>query len=162
VFPHRRSRWPELWRLPLLRRPLTPQWRSATEATHATVEVDVETSTQEAAATQESVATIVRDMKDRATLAKRGAWERVSKMVVESVVVLAFAREDVASLVQRITLLRGELTGHVQEMAEENSWGLFDAATDAERWSEESEMESQEQFEELIFCRPRALSCALT
>jgi hypothetical protein len=34
-------------------------------------------------------------------------------------------------------------------LAEENSLGLSDAAVDAKQWQEESERESQEQFEEL-------------
>jgi hypothetical protein len=53
--------------------------------------------------------TLVRDAEDRATLAKMEAWERVSRVELESAATLASARNEGESLVQRIALLKGEL-----------------------------------------------------
>jgi hypothetical protein len=50
------------------------------------------------------------DAEDRATLAERGALERVSRVEVLNAVALASTREDAEGLVQKITLLEGELT----------------------------------------------------
>jgi hypothetical protein len=117
------------------------------EATRATAK----TSTLEAAMAWESTATLVRDVNDQAALAEREALETVSSVEEESIVALAYAREEAEGLVQRIALLEGELLGahQAQELAEENFQGLCDIVVDAEWWCEESKRESQEQFEEL-------------
>jgi hypothetical protein len=61
------------------------------------------------------------------------------------------AHEDAEGLVQKITILEGELAEERQarELDVENSRGLSDIAVDVERWWEVSERERQEQFEEL-------------
>jgi hypothetical protein len=53
---------------------------------------------------------------------------------------LASAREDAEGLVQKIALLEGELAEarRDREVAEENSCGLSNTATDAKQWREES------------------------
>jgi hypothetical protein len=58
----------------------------------------------------------------------------------------ASAHEEAEGLVQRISLLKGELAEVHQagEMAEENSWVSSNASVDAERQQEESERECQE------------------
>jgi hypothetical protein len=73
------------------------------------------------------------------------------KVEMESVTTLASAHREAEGLVWMIALLKGELTEahRARELAEENSLGLSDAAADAKQWQEESERESQEQFEEL-------------
>jgi hypothetical protein len=88
----------------------------------------------------ESVATLVRDVEDWATLAEMEAWGRVRWVEEKSTVVLAFAHEEVEGLVQRATLLEVELAEAHQahEMSEENSRGLSDAVADAEWWWKES------------------------
>jgi hypothetical protein len=68
-----------------------------------------EASTQEAAAARESTMAVVRAAEDWAALAERDAQERVSRVEVESVVVLACTRGEAEDLAQRIFLLEGEL-----------------------------------------------------
>jgi hypothetical protein len=94
---------------------------------------------------------LVRDAEDRATLAEKEARERVVSMEAESATVLASAHEETEGFTQRIALLKGELANarQAQDVAEENSQGLSDAAADAERRREESERECQEFVEEL-------------
>jgi hypothetical protein len=70
----------------------------------------------------------------------------MSRVEVESVAALASACEDAEGVVQRITLLEGELAeAHwAREVAEENACGLFDAVADAKQRWEESERECRE------------------
>jgi hypothetical protein len=111
----------------------------------------VETSTQEAATALDSATILVKDTEDRATLAEREAYERVSRVEVESATELASTCEEVEGLVQKVALLEGEVVEPRQsrELAEEISHGLSDAAADAEQRREGSEREHQQQFEEL-------------
>jgi BMFP domain-containing protein YqiC len=57
----------------------------------------------------ECVTALVRDAEDWVALAEREAWERVSRVEVESAVVLASARGEVEDFAQRIALLESEL-----------------------------------------------------
>jgi hypothetical protein len=118
---------------------------------HVAVDRVVETSAQEVAMAWDSTVTLIRDGEDQAALAEREVWERVLKVEMESVTMLASAHREAEGLVWMIALLKGELTEahRAWELAEENSLGLSDAAVDAKQWQEESERESQEQFEEL-------------
>jgi hypothetical protein len=140
--------------VPTLQAKVTPAWEAATavEATRIVVVLATETSAQEAATAWDSAALRVKDAKDQDTLVEREAWESVLRVEVESTVTLASAHEDVEGLVQKIALLEGELAEErqAQELAEEYSQGLSDAAADIERWWEVSERERQEQFKELI------------
>jgi hypothetical protein len=74
------------------------------------VELATEASAQDATTTWYLAALRVMDAEDRATLAERGALERVSRVEVLNAVALASTREDAEGLVQKITLLEGELT----------------------------------------------------
>jgi hypothetical protein len=76
----------------------------------------VEASAQEAAAARVSTTAVVRDAEDRATLAEREAWERVSMVEVHQ----------------------------SWDKAKEKSWGLTNAVADTERRLEESKRECQE------------------
>jgi hypothetical protein len=76
-------------------------------------------------------------VKDRAALAERVARERVSRVKAENAAVLASAHRDVAGLIQKITLLEGELAHArwAREVTKENSCDLSDVAADAKhRW----------------------------
>jgi hypothetical protein len=90
---------------------VTRAWEVATamEATHITVALDVETSTQEVAMARDSTAIHAKDVDDRATLAEREAWERVLRVKVKNAMVLASAHEGAEGLVQKIALLEVEL-----------------------------------------------------
>jgi hypothetical protein len=105
----------------------------------------------------------VKDVEDRATLAEREAWERVSTMEMENTTTLASAREDAEDLVWVIALLEGELVEArwAREVGEEKSHGLSDAAADAERRWEVSKKGRWEHFEELTILQTGALSCVL-
>jgi hypothetical protein len=111
-------------------------WEAATaaEAAHVTVALTAETSAQHATAARDSATILVKDVVDRATLAKRKALERVSRVEVENAVALASARKDAEGLVRKITRLEGEVAEvhPAREMAEENSCGLSSAVVDAE------------------------------
>jgi hypothetical protein len=82
---------------------------------------------------QESATTLFRDAKDRAALAEREAWERVSRVEADSAVRLTSAHEEVEGLARRIAHLEDELVEahRAREMTKENSQGLSDAAVDA-------------------------------
>jgi hypothetical protein len=69
------------------------------EASHVAAVLVTETSAWEATMAWESIIAHVKDVEDRATLAKRVAQERVSKMEVESITTLVSAREKVEGLV---------------------------------------------------------------
>jgi hypothetical protein len=101
----------------------------AWEAAVTTVHVE-ETAAQEAAAARDNVALHVKDAENWATLAKRVALEKVSRVEAENTVVLASAREDVEGFVRKIVLLEGELAAE-------------------HRAREAFERERQKQFEEL-------------
>jgi hypothetical protein len=70
---------------------------------------------------------------------------------VEDAVALASAREDAEDLVQKVTLPEGELVEVLQalEVAEEKFYSLIDTSADVAQRLVVSEMEHQEQFEEL-------------
>jgi hypothetical protein len=101
--------------------------------------------------TWDSTTLRVKDAEDRAALTERKAWERVSRVEAENAMVLASTHNDAKGLVQKIALYEGELAEErrAKEVAEENSRDLSDVAADAKRRWEVSEMEHQEQFEEL-------------
>jgi hypothetical protein len=122
------------------------------------------TSAQEAAATRDSASIRIEDAEDRAALVKMEARERVSRVEVENAMALASACEDVEGLVRKIALLVGEHAEvhRAQEVAEEKSRGLSDAAADAERQWEVSEMELWEHFEELTLLQTRGFELCLT
>jgi hypothetical protein len=69
------------------------------EASHVAAVLVTETSAWEVTMAWESIIAHVKDVEDRATLAKRVAQERVSKMEVESITTLVSAREKVEGLV---------------------------------------------------------------
>jgi hypothetical protein len=79
------------------------------EASRVTVVLATETSAQEAAVAQDSTAINARDAEDRNALVEREAHERVSRVEAENTVALACAREDAEGIVQKISLLEGEL-----------------------------------------------------
>jgi hypothetical protein len=87
----------------------------------------------------------------------------VSKVEAESTATLASTCEEAEGLVQRIALLEGELAEarQAREMAKENSQGSSDAAVDVERWWEEFDRESREQFEELTLLQSRGSELCL-
>jgi hypothetical protein len=69
----------------------------------------VETSAQEAATSRESAMTLVKDAKDQTTLDEREAWERVSRVEVESAAALASPRDEAEGLVWKIDFSRVRL-----------------------------------------------------
>jgi hypothetical protein len=81
----------------------------------------------------------------------------------ESTTALASTHREVEDFAWRIALLEGELAEVCQarEVTEENSWGLFDAAADAERWREEFERECWERVEELTLMQTRGSELCL-
>jgi hypothetical protein len=62
---------------------------TAVKVAHAAAVLTTETSAQEATVAQGSVAILIKDAEDRATLAKREALERVSGVEAERAMVLA-------------------------------------------------------------------------
>jgi hypothetical protein len=103
---------------------------AAAEATCATTMITVETSTREAVVARDSAALQFRDGEDRTTLVDREALERVWRVEVENITVLACAHDNVEGFVWKITLLEDELA------AVHQAW-------------EVSESEHRAQFEEL-------------
>jgi hypothetical protein len=85
-------------------------WEVATaaKAAHVTTVLIAKTSAQEVAASRDSAALHVKDVKYQATLAEREALESVSRVEVENVAALASARKDAEGFIQKITLLEGE------------------------------------------------------
>jgi hypothetical protein len=67
---------------------------AAAEAAHVLVVLSTKASAQVATTIQDSAALHVKDEEDRATLAEREAWERVSRMEVSNATVLASLREE--------------------------------------------------------------------
>jgi hypothetical protein len=112
---------------------------------------------------RDSIVLRIEDAEDWATLVEREARERVSRAKAENTTALASAHEDAEGLVRKITLLEGGLVEEcrAQELSEENSHGLSDAAADAEcRW-EVSEMECRVQFKELTLLQTRGSELCL-
>jgi hypothetical protein len=74
---------------------------------------------------------------------------------VEDAIALASAIEDAEGLVQKVTILEGELVEACQarEMAEEKFHILSDASANGARWLVVSKMDQQQQFEELPLLR---------
>jgi hypothetical protein len=103
-------------------------------------------------------------MEDQATLVKREAQKRVSRMEVESTVALASACGEAKDLTRRIALLEGELAEarQARDTTKENSQGLSDVAADAERRLEESKRVCWEHVEELILLQTRGSELCLT
>jgi hypothetical protein len=124
--------------VPALLVKVTQAWETAvaTEAACAMAMLTIEDSALEAVAAQDSAALYVKDAEDRATLPKREALERVSRVEVENATVLASAREDVKGLAWKIALLEDELGAEP-------------------RAQEVSEREHREQFEELTLLQTR-------
>jgi hypothetical protein len=100
------------------------------EVTRVMAMLATETSAREAAVARDNATLRVNDAEDWATLAKREALERVSRVEAENAAVLASACEDAEGFARKIALLEDELT--------------------AERQAREvSERERREQFMEL-------------
>jgi hypothetical protein len=114
--------------------------------------------------THDSAAILIKDAVDWDALVERKNHERVVRVEAENAMPLASAREDVEGLARKIALLEGEPVEvrRAQELAEENSYGLFDAAADAEQQWEESERERQEQFKELTLLQTQGSELCLT
>jgi hypothetical protein len=84
-------------------------------------------------------AAFIREAEEQAALAERQARERVLRMEVESVAVLASARGEAEGFTRRIALLEGELmeAHQVHDTTEVNCRGLSDtAAYSDQRWEE--------------------------
>jgi hypothetical protein len=90
---------------------MTGAWEAATnmEAARAVAVLAVEISSREAVVTGDSTAILIKDVDDWSTLA-----ERVSRGEEESSATLASAREEAKGLLQKITLLKGELAEVLQ------------------------------------------------
>jgi hypothetical protein len=123
----------------------------AAEAACIMVVLSTKTSAQEATIAGDRATLHVKATEDRVAMAKRKARERISRVEAENNVVLASAHDDAEDLVWKISLLEGELREEHRawKLAEENSHGLSDAASNAEHRWEVSEREWREQFDEL-------------
>jgi hypothetical protein len=64
-----------------------------------TIVLTTKTSAQEATVAWDSIAILVKDAEDRATLAEREARERVSRVEAENAVTLTSSHEEVEGLV---------------------------------------------------------------
>jgi hypothetical protein len=97
--------------MPTLLVEVTQTWEevAAAEVIRVMVVHAVETSAQEAATSRESAMTLVKDAKDQTTLEEREAWERVSRVEVESATALASPRDEAEGLVWKIAFLRVRL-----------------------------------------------------
>jgi hypothetical protein len=113
-------------------------WEVATaaKAAHVTTVLIAKTSAQEVAASRDSAALHVKDVKYQATLAEREALERVSRAEVKNATALASAREDVKGFARKSSLLEDEI------VAEHQAREVF-------------ERERQEVFEELTLLQTR-------
>jgi hypothetical protein len=82
--------------MPTSQKVVTQAWEGiiVVEVAHAVAVFAAEASTQEAAMAWESTAALVRDVEAQAALAGRKAWERVSRVEVESTAMLASARGE--------------------------------------------------------------------
>jgi hypothetical protein len=90
---------------------VTRVWETsiAVEAARVTEMLTAETSAWDFVAAWDSATLRVKDVEDRAALAKREALERVLRAEVEHATALASAHEDADGLVRKITLLENEL-----------------------------------------------------
>jgi hypothetical protein len=97
--------------MPVLLTEVTREWEAAIamEVARVTVVLAIETSTQEVAAAQDSVALHVKDVEDRSTLVEREVLEWVLRVKAENTVTFASTHEDVEGFVRKIALLEGEL-----------------------------------------------------
>jgi hypothetical protein len=88
---------------------------------------------------------------DRAALVEREARESVLRVEAKNTAVLAYAREETDGLIQKVTLLEGELAEArwAREVAKENFRGLSNVVTDGAWQLVVTEREHREQFEEL-------------
>jgi hypothetical protein len=102
-----------------------------------------EASAKEATIAWESATTFIKEVEDWAAIAEREAWERVSRIEVESAAMLATTHGEAEGLAQRIALLEGELVEarQAQDIAEANSRGLSDVVADTDQRREEAERE---------------------
>jgi hypothetical protein len=107
---------------------------ASVEAARTATVLAAETCAQEAIMTQCSAVILIKDAEDRAALVEREAQEMVSRVEAESIMTLAPAHVEAKCLIQKIALLKGELSeGHrAQDVAEVNSCGLYDVAADAD------------------------------
>jgi hypothetical protein len=82
---------------------------------------------------------------------------------VDDAAALASACEDVEGLVWKVTLLEGELAEvrRAQKVAKEKFCSLSDASVDGAQRLAVSEMEHQEQFEELSLLRAQSTELCL-
>jgi hypothetical protein len=117
------------------------------EVARVTAVLVAETPTQKATSAWDSATIRVKDVKYQTTLVEREAWERVSRVEAENIMVWVSAHEDVEGLVQKITLLEGELA--------EACRGLSDAAGSVEHQWEVSKRECEEHFEEVTLLHTR-------
>jgi hypothetical protein len=124
---------------------------AAAEATHVMVVLAAETSAHEAATAWDSTSVCIKDVEDQSTLVEREIRERVSRVEMENIAMLASAHEDAEGLVRKIALLEGELAEArwAQDVVGEKSCVLFDAVADAEHQWKVSEKGRREHFEEL-------------
>jgi hypothetical protein len=131
--------------MPMPQEEVTRAWEVvvAAEAAHVTVVRAAEGFAQEPAMARESAMALVWEVEARATLVEREAWERVSRVEVESDVVLASAHGEVEDLARRISLLEGELAKACQawDITKENSRGLSNMVADVVWQLEESKRE---------------------
>jgi hypothetical protein len=79
------------------------------EVACAAVACAVEASAQEATMAQEGATVFVQKAKAQAILARREAWERVSKVEAESAAALASTSREAEGFARRVALLEGEL-----------------------------------------------------
>jgi hypothetical protein len=123
--------------VPELQVEVTQAWEAATavKAAHVATVLSTDTLPQEAAAAWDSAAILDKDVEDPAALVERKAWERVSRVEAGNATALACAHEDAHGLAQKVAHLEGELAEacQTQVVAEENSRGLFDTASNVER-----------------------------
>jgi hypothetical protein len=82
---------------------------TAAEAAHAAAMLAAEISTWEATAARGRANLCIKDAEDQATLVKRDALERVSRVEAENSAALSYARADAKGLVRKIALLEDEL-----------------------------------------------------
>jgi hypothetical protein len=127
--------------VPALLVEVTQAWVAAAAAKAARVAVvlAIEPSAQEVAAARCSDALRVKDAEDQATLGKREALERVSRVESENAVALAFACEDAKGFVQKNALLESELVvvHRAREVSERERREQFEELTLLQTWGSE-------------------------
>jgi chromosome segregation ATPase len=95
---------------------------------------------------------LIREVEARATLAQRGAWERVSKGEVKRAASLASTRGEADGLARKVALLEDGLADahEARDTIEANFQGLSDRAADINQWSEDIERQCQYLVHELM------------